>query len=77
MALFALGAPQIARAQIAGHSLQFCNGYFALCAAATCKETSKRITVNVTSGGTATFPQLDCTCPIFYGPSIADVTGAT
>jgi hypothetical protein len=75
VSLLALASPQIVQAQSSGHNLQICNGYFALCAAATCKETSKRITVNVTSGGTATFPQLDCTCPLFYGPSIADVAG--
>lgn len=35
----------------------------------------KKITVNVASGGTAVFPEADCTRPIFYGPAFADTTG--
>jgi hypothetical protein len=58
-----------------GHDFQICSGYFALCAASTCKATGTNIRVNVTSGGTALFPQADCTCPIFSGHAIADVTG--
>jgi hypothetical protein len=70
-------APPVAHADGAsgGHDYQFCNGYFALCAASTCKPTGKHIKVNVTGGGTAIFPEVDCTCPIFSGPALADVTG--
>ena len=63
------------RAVAAGHDFTICEGRFALCAASTCKATGKNITVNVTSGGTATFPEYDCTCPILDGPSLADLTG--
>lgn len=31
--------------------------------------------MKVIGGGTALFPQVDCTCPVFYGSAIADVTG--
>jgi hypothetical protein len=55
------------------HDYQFCNGYFALCAASTCTPTGKTITVNVTGGGTAIFPEAVCTCPIVSGVAIADV----
>ena len=58
-----------------GHDFQICSGYFALCAASTCKATGANIRVNVTGDGTALFPQADCTCPIFSGHAIADVTG--
>jgi len=58
-----------------GHDFQICSGYFALCAASTCKATDTNIRVNVTGDGTALFPQADCTCPIFSGHAIADVTG--
>jgi hypothetical protein len=59
-----------------GHDFQICSGYFALCAASTCQAIKhKTITVNVTGDGTAEFPQADCTCPIFSGHAIADVTG--
>ena len=68
-------ALQSSRAVAAGHDFTICHGRFALCAASTCKATGKTITVNVTAGGTATFPEYDCTCPIFEGPSIADLTG--
>jgi hypothetical protein len=58
------------------HDFQICSGYFALCAASTCQPINhKTITVNVTGDGTAEFPQADCTCPIFSGHAIADVTG--
>ena len=50
-----------------GHQLAFCQGYFALCAASTCKPTGRKIKVNVAGGGTAYFPEADCTCPIFSG----------
>ena len=58
-----------------GHEFRFCSGYFALCAASTCTPTDKKITVNVTGGGTARFPAADCTCPIFSGQAIADLAG--
>ncbi|MGE3782541.1 MAG: hypothetical protein AB7H71_07355 [Alphaproteobacteria bacterium] len=59
----------------AGHDFTICQGRFALCAASTCKPTGKTITVNVTSGGTAPFPEYDCTCPIVDGPALADLAG--
>jgi hypothetical protein len=70
-------APPMARAGEAGsgHNFQFCNGYYAICAASTCSPTGKMIKVNVAGGGTAMFPQVDCKCPIFHGRAIADVTG--
>jgi hypothetical protein len=58
-----------------GHDYRLCKGYYALCSASTCKPTGKHIRVNVTSGGTAIFPEVDCTCPIFSGVARADVTG--
>ena len=77
VALFALAGLALlsGRAVDAGHDFTICQGRFALCAASTCKATGKDITVNVTGGGTATFPEYDCTCPILDGPSIADLTG--
>jgi hypothetical protein len=39
------------------------------------KPTGHRIKVNVTGGGTAYFPEADCSCPIFSGQAIADLTG--
>jgi hypothetical protein len=58
-----------------GHDFKVCEGQFALCAASTCQATGGSITVNVTSGGTASFPEYNCTCPILSGPAIADLTG--
>jgi hypothetical protein len=58
-----------------GHDFEFCNGYFALCAASTCTPTGRTIKVNVATGGTARFPEANCTCPIFQGQSIADLSG--
>ena len=58
-----------------GHEFRICSGYFALCAASTCQPTGKKIKVNVPDDGTARFPEADCTCPIFFGDAIADVTG--
>jgi hypothetical protein len=66
---------QPSQAVAAGHDFTICHGHFALCAASTCTATEKTIKVNVTGGGTATFPQYDCTCPIVNGPSIADLAG--
>jgi hypothetical protein len=70
-------APPAARAQGAAESYDFqiCHGYFALCAASTCKPTGGQITVRTATGGTATFPEADCTCPVILGPSIANLTG--
>ena len=61
----------------AGHRYRPCHGYFALCAASTCTPTGGTVTVNVTKGGTADFPEADCICPIFYGQAIADLNGGT
>src|ERR1700737_2414182 len=47
----------------------------ALCAASTCTPTGKQITVKTATGGTATFPEADCTCPVVLGPSIANLAG--
>lgn len=72
IALLPAGHPAMAAS---GHQFAFCSGYFALCAASTCKPTGRRIKVNVTGGGTASFPEADCTCPIFSGPGITDLAG--
>ena len=58
-----------------GHDFKICEGDFALCAASTCQPSGGQITVNVIGGGTATFPEYNCTCPIFDGPAIADLNG--
>jgi hypothetical protein len=70
-------APPTARADGAAESYDFqiCRGYFALCAASTCKPTGGQITVRTATGGTATFPEADCTCPVLLGPSIANLAG--
>ena len=73
-AIIAIGLPA-GGAMGAGHDFQICTGPFALCAASTCTATGRSITVNVTAGGTASFPQYDCTCPILSGPAIADLNG--
>ena len=57
------------------YDFQICHGYFALCAASTCKPTGGQITVRTATGGTATFPEADCTCPVILGPSIANLAG--
>jgi hypothetical protein len=57
------------------YNLQVCNGAYALCAASTCTPTGGTISVNVAGGGTASFPEAACTCPVFFGPSIADLNG--
>ncbi len=67
--------PPCSLAAEAGHDFKICKERYALCAASTCKATGRFITVNVTAGGTASFPEYDCTCPIFSGPAIADVNG--
>jgi hypothetical protein len=57
------------------YDFQVCDGYFALCAASTCTPSGKQITVRTATGGTATFPEADCTCPVLLGPSIANLAG--
>ncbi|MGH7048374.1 MAG: hypothetical protein ACREE2_18510 [Stellaceae bacterium] len=57
------------------HDFRICHGYYALCAASTCTPTGKTITVHVASGGTAKYPEVECTCPIESGDGIADVDG--
>jgi hypothetical protein len=57
------------------YDFQICHGYFALCAASTCTPTGKQITVKTATGGTATFPEAECTCPVVLGPSIANLAG--
>jgi hypothetical protein len=81
-AIFGLGSLVLACSAISDrsavardHDLRICGGYYALCAASTCKPTGKMITVNASSGGTAKFPEAECTCPIESGEAIADVTG--
>jgi hypothetical protein len=59
----------------AGHEFKIRRGPYALCAASTCTSTGGDITVHVTAGGTAQFPEYDCTCPILEGPAIADLAG--
>ena len=70
-------APPTARSGRAAevYDFQICHGYFALCAASTCTPTGKQITVKTATGGTATFPEADCTCPVVLGPSIANLAG--
>jgi hypothetical protein len=72
LALLSPGRPALAQS---GHEFAYCTGYFALCAASTCKPTGRRIKVNVTGGGTAYFPEANCTCPIFSGTGVADLAG--
>jgi hypothetical protein len=73
-AVLLLFAPPTARAQ-AIPDFEFCGGYFALCAASTCTATGKQIAVNKPDGTTANFPEADCTCPVIYGPSVANLSG--
>jgi hypothetical protein len=54
---------------------KICHGQYALCAASTCTPTGGTIEVRVTGGGTASFPEAACTCPVFTGPALADVRG--
>jgi hypothetical protein len=71
-------APPTARADGAAEAIadfQFCHGYFALCAASTCKATGGTIAVNTITGGTRNFPEADCTCPVILGTSIANLSG--
>ena len=67
--LLCAAAPAFAQDSSAttGHDYQFCRGYYALCAASTCTPTGKSITVNVTSGGTAQFPEVELHLPGLFG----------
>ena len=68
-----LAVPQ-AMSQGTGPGYRLCPGEFALCAASICTPTGGSIEVK-TAAGTASFPEAQCTCPIFPGPSIGDVSG--
>ncbi|MBV8093696.1 MAG: hypothetical protein JO110_10755 [Acetobacteraceae bacterium] len=77
-AVLLLFAPPMARPGGAHefYDFQICGGYFALCAASTCTpKPGQTITVRTATGGTATFPAADCTCPVILGPSIANLAG--
>src|ERR1700730_18659770 len=76
-AVLLLFAPPTARSGGAAEvfDFQICGGYFALCAASTCTPTGMQITVKTATGGAATFPEADCTCPVLLGPSIANLAG--
>jgi hypothetical protein len=77
-AVLLLFAPPMARPVGAAefYDFQICNGYFALCAASTCKPNpGQTITIRTAAGGTATFPEADCTCPVILGQSIANLAG--
>jgi len=70
-----LAAPGVmAQGLLAGFRQCPANFDFALCAASTCTPTGNKIEVN-TEFGTAPFDEAVCTCPIFPGPGLADVTG--
>lgn len=73
MGAILLAAPQV-MAQGLVEGFRLCPGDFALCAASTCTPTGGKIEVN-TATGTASFDEAMCTCPIFPGPGLADVTG--
>ena len=69
-------APPTARPGGAAEAnLQVCNGHFALCAASTCTPTGNQIAVHTLTGPDANFPEADCTCPVFLGSSIANLSG--
>ncbi len=57
------------------YGYQLCKGQYALCEASICTPDGNTIEVNVAGGGTASFPEASCTCPIINGPSVADVNG--
>jgi hypothetical protein len=68
-----LAVPQVMSQGIV-EGFRLCPGDFALCAASICTPTGGTIEVK-TADGTAVFPEAQCICPIFRGPSIADVSG--
>jgi hypothetical protein len=57
------------------YGLRICKGLYALCAASICTPTGGTIDVHVEGGGTATFPEAECICPVFAGSAIADLSG--
>src|SRR5262245_58577516 len=67
------GAPHV-MAQGGPDGFRLCPGDFALCAASICTPTGGTIEVK-TRTGTASFHEAQCTCPIFPGPSIGDISG--
>ncbi|TLG79234.1 hypothetical protein [Methylocystis sp. B8] len=67
-----VGAAHAAEGDKLGGNLTICKGAYALCAAATCSPTGNQISVR-TSNGWASFPEVNCTCPILNGDAIADV----
>lgn len=76
-----LAVPQVMSQGIV-EGFRTCPGDFALCAASICTPTGGTIKVKCEAGvpgcaadGTASFPEAQCICPIFPGPSIADVSG--
>jgi len=76
-----LAVPQVMSQGIV-EGFRLCPGDFALCAASICTPTGGMIDVKCEAGasgctanGTAPFPEARCICPIFPGPSIADVSG--
>jgi hypothetical protein len=48
---------------------------FALCAASTCSATGGTISVKNSNGVVMTYPEMQCTCPVVTGASIADLGG--
>ena len=68
-----LAVPQVMSQGIV-EGFRFYPGDFALCAASICTRTGEKIEVK-TATGTAFFDEAQCTCPIFPGPSIGDVSG--
>jgi hypothetical protein len=76
-AVFSFFAPAAVKCAVAEevYDFQICRGYFALCAASTCTPTGGMIQVRTATGGTATFPEANCTCPVIFGPSIANLAG--
>jgi hypothetical protein len=68
-----LAVPQVMSQGIV-EGFRQCPGDFALCAASICTPTKEMIEVK-TADGTAFFSEAQCICPIFPGPSIADVSG--
>jgi hypothetical protein len=68
-----LAVPQV-MAQGIVEGFRTCPGDYALCDASTCTATGEMIEVNTVTG-TALFDEAECTCPIFPGPALGDVSG--
>jgi hypothetical protein len=70
-----------AQGEVFQHNFRWCGAEdpdyeYALCAASTCTPLpGVEIAVNTVGGGTANFPAAQCTCPIFKGLALADVSG--